>query len=69
MLKNKNGEYMARFDELIEETKNEIRVLLRNHDIRPSYMTYDQLRDVQSEICRMVRIRDPEKFFRTFQKV
>jgi len=37
---------MAGFDELIE--KNEIRVLLRNPDIRPSYMTYDQLRDVQS---------------------
>ena len=47
---------MARFDELIEKTKNEIRVLLRNPDIRPSYMTYDQLRDVQSEICRMARI-------------
>lgn len=59
---------MARFDELIEETKNEIRVLLRNPDIRPSYMTYDQLRDVQSEICRMARIRDPEKFFPYFPK-
>ena len=49
---------MARFDELIEKTKNEIRVLLRNPDIRPSYMTYDQLRDVQSEICRMARTKD-----------
>ena len=68
LLKNKNGEYMVRFDELIEETKNEIRVLLRNPDIRPSYMTYDQLRDVQSEICRMTRIRDPEKFFPYFPK-
>ena len=59
---------MVRFDELIEETKNEIRVLLRNPDIRPSYMTYDQLRDVQSEICRMARIRDPEKFFPYYPK-
>ena len=54
---------MVRFDELIEETKNEIRVLLRNPDIRPSYMTY-----VQSEICRMARVRDPEKFFPYFPK-
>ena len=31
-------------------------------------MTYDQLRDVQSEICRMARIRDSEKFFPYFPK-
>lgn len=54
---------MAEFDELIKETKREIRVFLRNPDVRPDYMKYDQLRDVQSEICRMARIRDPEKFF------
>ena len=59
---------MAGFDELIEETKSEIRVFLRNPDVRPAYMTYDQLRDVQSEICRMARIRDPEKFFPYYQK-
>ena len=59
---------MAGFDELIEETKSEIRVLLRNPDVRPDYMKYDQLRDVQSEICRMARIRDPEKFFPYFPK-
>ena len=59
---------MAGFDELIEETKSEIRVLLRNPDVRPVYMTYDQLRDVQSEICRMARIRDPEKFFPYYPK-
>lgn len=59
---------MAGFDELIEETKSEIRVLLRNPDVRPAYMTYNQLRDVQSEICRMARIRDPEKFFRITRK-
>ncbi len=59
---------MAGFDELIEETKSEIRVLLRNPDVRPDYMKYDQLRDVQSEICRMARIRDPEKFFPYYPK-
>ncbi len=59
---------MAGFDELIEETKSEIRVFLRNPDVRPDYMKYDQLRDVQSEICRMARIRDPEKFFPYFPK-
>ncbi len=59
---------MAGFDELIEETKSEIRVLLRNPDVRPDDMKYDQLRDVQSEICRMARIRDPEKFFPYFPK-
>ena len=60
--------YMTRFDELIEETKKEIRVFLRNPDVRPADMTYDQLCDVQSEICRMARIRDPEKFFPYFPK-
>lgn len=59
---------MAGFDELIEETKSEIRVLLRNPDVRPDDMKYDQLRDVQSEICRMARIRDPEKFFPYYPK-
>lgn len=49
---------MADFDELIKETKREIRVFLRNPDVRPDYMKYDQLRDVQSEICRMARISD-----------
>lgn len=59
---------MAGFDELIEETKSEIRVFLRNPDVRSDYMKYDQLRDVQSEICRMARIRDPEKFFPYYPK-
>lgn len=59
---------MAEFDELIKETKREIRVFLRNPDVRPDYMKYDQLRDVQSEICRMARIRDPEKFFPYYPK-
>ena len=59
---------MAEFDELINETKSEIRVFLRNPDVRPAYMTYDQLRDVQSEICRMARIRDPDKIFPYFPK-
>lgn len=59
---------MAGFDELIEETKSEVRVLLRNPDVRPDYMKYDQLRYVQSEICRMARIRDPEKFFPYYPK-
>lgn len=54
---------MTKFDELIGETRREIRILLRNPDVRPAFMTYDQLRDVQSEICRMARVRDPEKFF------
>ena len=36
------------FDELVEETKNEIRILLKNPDKRSDYMTYAQLRDVQS---------------------
>jgi len=49
---------MADFDELIKETKRENRVFLRNPDVRPDYMKYDQLRDVQSEICRMARISD-----------
>jgi len=49
---------MTRFDELIGETRREIRILLRNPNVRPAIMTYDQLRDVQSEICRMVRVRD-----------
>ena len=59
---------MAEFDELIKETIREIRVFLRNPDVRPDYMKYDQLRDVQSEICRMARIRDPEKFFPYYPK-
>ncbi len=59
---------MAEFDELIKETKREIRVFLRNPDVRPDDMKYDQLRDVQSEICRMARIRDPEKFFPYYPK-
>lgn len=37
---------MAEFDELIKETKREIRVFLRNPDVRPDDMKYDQLRDV-----------------------
>jgi hypothetical protein len=49
---------MTKFDELIGETRREIRILLRNPDVRPAFMTYDQLRDVQSEICRIVRVRD-----------
>ena len=59
---------MNSFDKLAEETKEEIRTLLRNPDVRPAYMSYDQLRDVQSEICRMVRVRDPEKFYPYFPK-
>ena len=59
---------MAEFDEIIKETRREIRVFLRNPDVRPDYMKYDQLRDVQSEICRMARIRDPEKFFPYYPK-
>lgn len=50
------------FDKLVKETKEEIRVLLRSPDLRPSYMTHDQLSEVQSEICKMSRIRNPEKF-------
>ena len=60
--------FMAKFDELIEETKSEIRILLRNPDVRPAFMTYDQLRDVQSEICRMARVRNPEIFFPYYPK-
>ena len=59
---------MAEFDEIIKETRREIRVVLRNPDVRPDYMKYDQLRDVQSDICRMARIRDPEKFFPYYPK-
>ena len=59
---------MAEFDELINETKRDIRVFLRNPNVRPDDMKYDQLRDVQSEICRMARIRDPEKFFPYYPK-
>jgi len=59
---------MTKFDELIGETRREIRILLRNPDVRPAFMTYDQLRDVQSEICRMARVRDPEKFFPYYPK-
>jgi len=59
---------MAAIDRLVAETKEEIRVLLRNPDKRPSFMTYDQLRDVQSEICRMILIRDPEKFWPYYPK-
>lgn len=59
---------MTKFDELIGETRREIRILLRNPDVRPDFMTYDQLRDVQSEICRMTRVRDPEKFFHYYPK-
>ena len=59
---------MAEFDEIIKETRREIIVFLRNPDVRPDYMKYDQLRDVQSEICRMARIRDPEKFFTYYPK-
>lgn len=59
---------MTKFDELIGETRREIRILLRNPDVRPAFMTYNQLRDVQSEICRMARIRDPEKFFPYYPK-
>ena len=51
---------MSSFDRLVEETKEEIRTLLRNPDVRPAYMANDQLRDIQSEICRMVRVRDPD---------
>ncbi len=60
--------FMTKFDELIGETRREIRILLRNPDVRPAFMTYDQLRDVQSEICRMARVRDPEKFFPYYPK-
>ncbi len=56
------------FDELVEETKNEIRILLKNPDKRPDYMTDAQLRDVQSEISKMVRIRDPQKFYPYYPK-
>ena len=49
---------MAEFDELIKETIREIRVFLRNPDVRPAYMTYDQLRDVQSEIIKLNKILD-----------
>ena len=59
---------MSNFDRLVEETKEDIRTLLRNPDVRPAYMTYDQLRDVQSDICKMVRVRDPEKFYPYYPK-
>jgi len=33
---------MTKFDELIGETRREIRILLRNPDVRPAFMTYNQ---------------------------
>ena len=56
-------EQMATFDRLVQETKEEIRILLKNPDIRPSFMTCDQLRDVQREICQMAYVRDPDRFY------
>ena len=59
---------MVDFDRLVRETKEEIRILLKNSEIRPSFMTCDQLRDVQGEICRMAYVRDPDKFYPYYPK-
>ncbi len=59
---------MVDFDRLVRETKEEIRILLKNSDIRPSFMTCDQLRDVQGEICRMAYVRDPDRFYPYYPK-
>ena len=59
---------MVEFDRLVRETKEEIRILLKNSDIRPSFMTCDQLRDVQGEICRMAYVRDPDRFYPYYPK-
>ena len=59
---------MSEFDKLVDETKEEIRMMLKNPDERPYYMSHDQLSDVQSEICRMARIKDPEKFYPYYPK-
>ena len=59
---------MNNFDQLVNETKNEIRVLLKNPDLRPYYMTHDQLSEIQSDICKMARVRDPEKFYPYYPK-
>ena len=59
---------MSYFEELVEETKNEIRILLRDPDKRPNYMTHAQLNGVQSEISKMDRIRDPQKFYPYYPK-
>ena len=59
---------MNNFDKLVEETKDEIRKLLKNSNLRPNYMTHEQLSDVQSELCKMVLIRNPEKFYPYYPK-
>ena len=59
---------MTEFDRLVQETKEEIRALLKNPDKRPSFMTCDQLRDVQGEICRMAYVRDSDKFYPYYPK-
>ena len=59
---------MTEFDRLVQETKEEIRALLKNPNIRPSFMTCDQLRDVQGEICRMAYVRDSDKFYPYYPK-
>ena len=59
---------MVAFDTLVQEMKEEIRFLLKNPDIRPSFMTCDQLRDVQSEICRMAYVRDSDRFYPYYPK-
>ena len=59
---------MSEFDKLVDKTREEIRMMLKNPDKRPYYMSHDQLSDVQSEICRMARIKDPEKFYPYYPK-